>query len=209
MTRISRALQRALTLAAMTIAAVTFGLFAGAAPASAHVHVDADGAAPGKGAVVTFRVPNESENGSLTTQLTVNLPQGSAAMAEAIPGWSVKLDRDVASGTVRSVTWTAAPGSGIAPDQFALFRISLTLPKSDSVSFPAAQTYSDGTVVRWDQPPLPNGDEPEHPAPTLTLTSPQAAAPAVHPDNTARWLAIAALVVGVLATAVALVRRRA
>ena len=47
-------------------------------------------------------------------------------------------------GTVSSVTWTAAPSVGISPDQFALFRISVTLPNQPSVSFPATQTYSDG-----------------------------------------------------------------
>jgi Domain of unkown function (DUF1775) len=38
------------------------------------------------------------------------------------------------------------------------------------VSFPATQTYSDGTVVHWDQPTPPGGAEAEYPAPTLALT---------------------------------------
>ena len=59
---------------------------------------------------------------------------------------------------------------GISSDQFALFRVSVKLPEGDSVAFPATQTYSDGTVVRWDQPPLPGGGEPEYPAPVLSLT---------------------------------------
>ena len=80
------------------------------------------------------------------------------------------LDRDAAAGTVRSVTWTADTRAGISSDQFALFRVSVKLPNGDSVGFPATQTYSDGTVVRWDQAPLPGGGEPEHPAPMLTLT---------------------------------------
>src|SRR4029078_11293876 len=79
------------------------------------------------------------------------------------------LDRDKAAGTVSSVTWTANPQVGISSDQFALFRVSVKLPEGDSVTFPATQTYSDGTVVRWDQAPLPGGGEPEHPAPELAL----------------------------------------
>ena len=55
---------------------------------------------------------------------------------------------------------------GISSDQFALFRVSVKLPEGDSVTFPATQTYSDGTVVRWDQAPLPGGGEPEYPAPS-------------------------------------------
>ena len=86
-----------------------------------------------------------------------------------MPGWTARLDRDAASGTVRSVTWTAAPAVGISPDQFALFRISVKLPDQESVTLPATQTYSDGAVVKWDQAPLPSGAEPEHPAPVLTL----------------------------------------
>ena len=202
MTRISRVLQRALILFAVTAA---IGLFAGIAPASAHVHVEADETTPGQWALLTFQVPNESENGSLTTQLTVTMPAGMSAMAESVPGWTVALDRDIAAGTVRSVTWNAAPGAGIAQDQFALFRLSLKLPQTDKVSFPATQTYSDGTAVKWDEAPRPDGGEPDHPAPMLTLAA--EASPA-HSDDTARWLAIAAIVVGAAAVGLTLVRTR-
>ena len=78
--------------------------------------------------VLTFRVPDESEKGALTTQLSVALPDVASASTEAMPGWTARLDRDAAAGTVRSVTWTAAPGTGISSDQFALFRISVRLP---------------------------------------------------------------------------------
>ncbi len=134
--------------------------------ASAHVHAGSDNPVRGAMAVVTFEVPNESNTGAATTALTVALPNVAAAHTETMPGWTARLDRDAASGTVRSVTWTAAAGGGIGPDQFALFRLSVKLPDADTVSFPATQTYADGTVVKWDQPPLPDGGEPEHPAPT-------------------------------------------
>ena len=142
---------------------------AGTALAWAHVHASSDNAVRGGAAIVTFQVPNESSTGAATTALTVTLPNVASAHAEAMPGWTAKLDRDAAAGTVRSVTWTAAPGGGIPADQFALFRISVKLPDADTVSFPATQTYSDGSVVKWDQPPQPGGGEPEYPAPTLTL----------------------------------------
>lgn len=203
MTWISRAPQRALISAAALPAVIMVGMIAGAAPAWAHVHVDAEHAAPGTWAVITFEVPNESENSSLTTQLNVELPQGTPASVETMPGWTAKLDSDVAAGTVRSVTWTAAPGTGIPVDQFALFRLSVKLPDSDKATFPAAQTYSDGTVVRWDQPETPNGSEPEHPVPTLTLTA-QTSPP--ERDPTALWLSIAALVVGCAGVVLALIR---
>jgi uncharacterized protein YcnI len=225
MRTIRRAYSRALITTATTAAAMSIALLSGSGPAWAHVHVDADDAAPGSTSVLTFRVPGESETGALTTQFSVTLPDVTSARTEVMPGWTARLDRDAAAGTVRSVTWTAAPSVGIAPDQFALFAVSVTLPKQPSVTFPATQTYSDGTVVRWDQPPLANGAEPEYPAPELTLggaesephqpppaaatAEPVATAPAqARPDDTARWLAGGALVLAAVAVVGVIAGRR-
>ncbi|MCP9275774.1 YcnI family copper-binding membrane protein [Mycolicibacterium arenosum] len=225
-----RASSRALITTAAAVALFSATLSLSPATAWAHVHVDAQGAAPGSTSVLTFRVPGESETGALTTVFSVALPDVTSARTELMPGWTARLDRDAGSGTVRSVTWTAAPAVGISSDQFGLFRVSVTLPDAESVTLPATQTYSDGAVVTWDQPPLPGGGEPEHPAPVLTLTagageaehdhgptaSAAAAPPAAAPpataapaaDDTARWLAGAALVVGALGVAAALFRGR-
>jgi uncharacterized protein YcnI len=189
------------------------------------VHVEADHAQPGAEATLTFEVPNESDKGAATTELTVALPNLTSVSTQQMPGWTVRLDRDVAAGTVKSITWTAGPSAGIAPDQFALFRVALLLPKTESVSFPAVQTYSDGTVVKWDEPTPPGGAEPEHPAPTLALTGeaaaddhgatmaaapePSNAAAVSAPDDTARWLAGAGIAIGVVALALTVWRRRA
>jgi uncharacterized protein YcnI len=209
---------RALFTVAATGVALGIGLTSGTGPASAHVHAEADDPAPGSTAVVTFRVPGESENGSLTTRLSVTLPDVASARTEVMPGWSAALDRDTAAGTVRSVTWTADPRIGISSDQFALFRVSVKLPDGDSVAFPTTQTYSDGTVVRWDQAPTPDGGEPDYPVPTLSLAgatgSPgmddheMTAQAAPTADNTARWLAGGALTLVAAAVAAALITRR-
>jgi uncharacterized protein YcnI len=227
---------RALTTAAAT-ATLALGSLIAAASAGAHVHVDANHAVRGDDALVTFQVPNESEKGSSTTEITITLPEVASASTDVMPGWTAKLDRD-ANGAYRSATFTATPNGGIPPGQFELFPLSIQLPDADSVSFPVVQTYADGTVVRWDQPPLPNGDEPEFPVPALTLAAgprapeehnatppaPQeSAAPSVNaapaaqaqpaaeapPDNTARALAGGALLVGAIGVGVALTRRRA
>jgi uncharacterized protein YcnI len=230
MRSVHRASSRALITTAATGAVMSIALLTGAGTASAHVHVDADGAAPGSTSVLTFRVPGESETGALTTEFSVTLPNVASARTEVMPGWTARLDRDSAAGTVRSVTWTAAPSVGISPDQFALFNVSVTLPDQPTVTLPATQTYSDGTVVRWDQPPLPGGGEPEHPAPELKLTGApaeghgdheEAAAPmataapepaaepaSARPDDTARWLAGGALVLAAVGVVVALTGRR-
>ena len=223
---------------AATSTALTVGAVIAAAPAWAHVHVAADHATPGDDAVLTFEVPNESDKGALTTELNVALPNLTEVTTEQEPGWTARLDRDVAAGTVKSITWTAAPGAGIPPDQFALFRVAVQLPDTGPVSFPAIQTYADGTVVRWDEPTAPGGGEPEHPVPTLALTgraepmghddgppgapgtapsappapsvSAQAApaATAAAPDDTARWLAGGALILAAVGVALTLVLRR-
>jgi uncharacterized protein YcnI len=208
-------------------ATVTLYLPAGTALAWGHVHASSDNTVRGGTAIITFQVPNESNTGAATTALTVTLPDVKSASTESMPGWTAKLDRDAASGTVRSVTWTAAPNGGIQADQFALFRISVQLPDADTVSFPATQTYSDGSTVKWDQPPLPGGGEPERPAPRLTLAAGPAGPHEHHPppgapadrsapseqskapaDNTARVLGGAALIVGAMGICFALVRQR-
>lgn len=204
--------------------ALYLGAASAPAPAWAHVHASSDNAVRGATAIVTFQVPNESDKGAATTALTVTLPDVASASTEAMPGWTAKLDRDPSSGSVHSVTWTAAPNGGIGVDQFALFRISVKLPDTDSVSFPATQTYADGSVVKWDQPPLPDGSEPEHPAPMLTLGSGSASPHEHHhsgmptghsgtttsasADNIARVLGGAALVAAALGIVLVLVRRR-
>lgn len=199
-----RTITRAPLRALVTVAAAASTLaFAGTA--SAHVRVDADHTDPGDYAVLTFRVPGESDTGALTTELTVDLPNLTSVRTEVMPGWTARLDRDAAAGTVRSITWTAASGTGISPDQFALFRASVKLPDADSVSFPATQVYDDGTVVHWSQPATSDGAEPEHPAPALELTG--ADTPAAS-DTGTRWLAGGALGVAAIAVAVALIGRR-
>jgi uncharacterized protein YcnI len=220
--RISRVL-----IPATAAIALYLGSAVGTPAALAHVHASSDNPVRGATAIVTFQVPNESSTGAVTTALTVTLQDIASASAETMPGWTSKLDRDAASGAVRAVTWTAAPNGGIGADQFALFRLSVQLPDTDMVSFPATQTYSDGTVAKWDQPPLPGGGEPEHPAPMLTLASgppaphdhlPPSGMPVDHTtavlpskssDNTARLLGGAALVVAALGVCLAFIRRRA
>jgi len=224
---------RGVTRALAPAALLTLGSWTVAATAGAHVHVDADHAVRGDYALVTFQVPNESEKGVPTTKVTITLPNVASASTDVMAGWTATLDRDPTSGAYRSVTFTATPNAGIGAAQFELFPLSIKLPDADSVSFPVAQTYADGTVVNWDQPPLPGGGEPEFPAPVLPLTSgpqepeehhataPGTAAPSVSAaptanaapaqgssDNTARALAGGALLVAAIGVGVALARRR-
>ena len=79
-------------------------------------------------------------------------------------------DGDVTE-AVSKITWTATAG-GLNPGEFDLFTISAgPLPtKPNQLTFKAIQTYSNGDVVSWIEQTVKGAPEPEHPAPTLTLT---------------------------------------
>ena len=205
-------------------ACVTFGatgllVIAMAGTASAHVSADAQGATRGaEAAVVTFRVPNESVTAT-TIGVTVTLPTGGTLLSvrsAQLAGWTSAVAKTV-DGVPTAITWTAGAGASIGAGQFGQFAIDVgPLPQSDSIVFAATQTFSDGSVVQWNQPPNPDGSEPEHPAPELALaaaaggtdhggmvattapTASAAAATAATSDTTARWLGGGGLLVGAL-----------
>lgn len=178
---------RRLTAAALLATGVlATGVLGPIASASAHVRVTPDTTAAGGYALLTFRVPTESATAS-TTSVRVTLPTDdpfTSVSVEPVPGWSatvteatlpqpVTVEGTVLTRAPSSVTWTARAGSGIAPGQFQQFLLSVgRLPAAGTtVLLPAEQTYSDGSVVRWDQPTVAGAEEPEYPAPALTTTT--------------------------------------
>ncbi|MCW2496469.1 MAG: nuclear export factor [Jatrophihabitans sp.] len=177
----------------ITRGSVVVGVFAlatlwGAAAASAHVTVSAPGASSGgSDQVITFRVPTESATAS-TVGLQVKLPTDTPIASVLVAphtGWtekvtSVKLAKPIVTDdgniteAVSTITWKAdTPADGIKPGEFDQFVvIAGQLPTARSLTFPAIQTYSDGTTVSWIETQAPGStDEPEHPAPVLSLTS--------------------------------------
>jgi len=192
----------------------------GAAPATAHVSVRADSTESGSFIALTFRVPNESDSAG-TVKVNVDLPQDTPLLyvsTKPVSGWTVTtveapLAKPVESyGTtitkaVRTVTWAAEKGTQIAPGEYQEFSISAgPLPEVDNLLLPATQTYSDGTVVRWDQPTPASGEEPDYPVPTVAVEADGAAQgkpvlvqPADQPptvDRVARGLGAGALALG-------------
>jgi uncharacterized protein len=209
-------------------AAGGIGVLAFAGTASAHVTVVGDsGVAQGGFGVLTFRVPTESATAS-TTELKVGFPSStpiSYVSTQPIAGWKatistkklakpIKTDDGTMDTYVSEVDWKAtSPASAIKPGEFQMFNVSAgPLPAVTSVSFPATQIYSDGSVVRWNEISQ-GGAEPDHPAPTLMLTSTKtsAATQASKSSDTPSWPGYAGLVAGVLgllAGAAALTRSR-
>lgn len=158
-----------------------FVLLAAAAPASAHVTVNPKTASPGGYGALTFRVPDELPD-SATVKFEVALPDDqpvAQVSIKPVPGWTattqkrtlttpIKTDDGTLTTAVSRIVWT---GGKILPGQFQEFEISAgPLPdKAGSMVFKALQTYDNGQVVRWIDPPAPGGAEPEHPAPVLQL----------------------------------------
>ncbi|MEV4446019.1 YcnI family copper-binding membrane protein [Streptomyces mirabilis] len=155
------------------------------APAFAHVSVQPEGeAAKGGYAVVDFKVPNERDDAS-TNKVEVNFPTDhplASVMPQPLDGWSVKVTKtklakpltmhgEKISEAVSKVTWTAT-GKGIEPGFFQKFPLSVgALPEdTDELVFKAIQTYDNKEVVRWIEPQQEGQEEPENPAPVLTLS---------------------------------------
>ena len=179
-------------LAVLLLAALTAVAAAVAFPASAsaHVTVSSADAAPGGYGKLTFRVPNESDTAS-TVALRIQIPE-SAAMgslrAQPVPGWTVttttaepaepiEVHGQQLSSYVSVVEFRADDGGGIAPGQFQEFALSGgPFPEADQLSFPTVQTYSDGSESAWIEPAVAGQEEPERPAPVLSLTSADTAA---------------------------------
>jgi uncharacterized protein YcnI len=169
----------------VVLAALVVGVLALASlPAGAHVSITPTSAAQGGFQVLSFNVPNE-EAAANTVKLEVTVPTKhpiAFVSYQPMPGWTtevekttlakpVKTDDGEITEAVSTITWTAT-GEGLAPGQFDLFTISAgPLPtKPDTLTFKAVQTYSNGEVVSWIQKTVKGAPEPEHPAPTLTLT---------------------------------------
>jgi uncharacterized protein YcnI len=225
--------RRRLARAATVVGAAGVLVVLPSGAASAHVRVHPDSTASGSYAQLTFRVPNESATAG-TVKVVVTLPQHhplTSVSTTPVPGWTVSVSTaalpapvDVGGATItkapRTVTWTAREGVEIGPGEYQDFPISVgPLPPPGERVLPATQTYSDGTVVRWADETPSDGVEPEHPAPSFTVTpaaahagtaaagtasaDPSGATTSDGPvtDRTARWLSIASLCVGALALA--------
>ncbi|SOE01620.1 YcnI family copper-binding membrane protein [Blastococcus haudaquaticus] len=156
-----------------------------AGTAAAHVTVASQDASPGGYGKMTFRVPNESDTAS-TIGLRIQIPQEAALASlrtQPMPGWTATLTtadleeplenhgQEITS-YVSVVEFRAEAGSGIAPGQFQEFALSGgPFPDADRLTFPAVQLYSDGTEAAWIEPSIEGQEEPEKPAPVLTLAS--------------------------------------
>ena len=231
------------TLKTACAATMAAGLLAfGVSAASAHVNVNPDDPAAGGYTHLTFNVPNESPTAK-TSKLEVSLPTDTpfnSVSVKPVEGWTAELVTTalpkpvtVAGATVTkavsSVVWTADAAHQIGQDQYQAFSISVgVLPDAGTtITLPATQTYTDGTVVKWDEKTVEGQPEPEHPAPSFVTTASDtaaSAAPTSSPSatpapsaaastssdagSTAGWFGLAAGLIGLAAGVTALTRTR-
>src|SRR3954466_8609993 len=184
---------------AVVLTAAATAVLASTGIASAHVSVSSPDAAAGGYGEIVLRVPNESDTAS-TVKIRIQLPTKTPLASVAtmpVPGWTATTtkaplnppikddDGNTVSEAVSVVEFDAAPGGGIGPGQFQEFSLSGgPFPKAASLAFPVVQSYSDGRESAWIEPTVEGQAEPEHPAPVLTLSSSDGAAPTGDPSGT-------------------------
>jgi len=179
-----RPLARLVVLVAALLTALAASVVV-ATGASAHVTVASQDAAPGGFGKITFRVPNESDTAS-TVGLRIQIPEDAALASlrtQPMAGWTATLTttdldeplenhgQEITS-YVSVVEFRADEGAGIAPGQFQEFSLSGgPFPDADQLSFPTVQLYNDGTEAAWIEPTVDGQEEPESPAPVLSLAA--------------------------------------
>jgi uncharacterized protein YcnI len=168
---------------ALVLVGIVVGVLSVTGPAGAHVTIQPGEASQGGFATEFFQVPNERDDAN-TVRLEITFPEDNPipfVSVEPVPGWQVQVERrtldtpvsaegeDITE-AVSKITWS---GGTIEPGQFQRFPVSMgPLPDGvDTLEFPALQVYSSGEEVRWIEPIPASGEEPELPAPMLTLTA--------------------------------------
>jgi len=164
---------------------MTVGVVAGlavlgvAGPALAHVEVSADKTTAGaEDVTLTFDGEGENPAAGIASERVV-LPQGidpaSVTLVKAPAGWAFTRNAD---------GFTVA-GKAIKPSTNAVWKVKIAkLPDGQTrLSFKTLETYADGKVSRWIEIQEPGQDEPDNPAPLITLKPgpPATAAPSSSP----------------------------
>jgi uncharacterized protein YcnI len=204
-------------------------LVAGGSTAAAHVTIQPREANQGGFATLFVQVPNEKADAT-TVSVELTMPEDhplAFVSVEPVPGWTITPERTKLATPITSddgevteaVSKITFSGGEIEPGEFQRFPISVGPLPTDATElvFKAIQTYSDGDVVRWIDVATAGGEEPEHPAPTVTLTkatgddhgtaaTTEAASSDAHDDSSSSdTLAVVAIVVGGVAAVLALV----
>ncbi len=152
----------AFALGGVTVLAVVLG----AAPALAHVEPTVEQVPAGSSTAVGLTLEHGCDE-SPTREVAVQIPDGVDEATPVAPnGWT-------AESTADTVTFTADPGSELDAHTSQAFEIELT-PSADAVgevlllkTVQTCVTGEIGWIEEWDG----EGEEPEHPAPQVTVVA--------------------------------------
>jgi uncharacterized protein YcnI len=158
-----------------TVGAVAgFAVLGLAGPALAHVAVSADKTTAGaENVTLTFTGEAENDNAGIKSERVV-LPEGiepsSVTLVKAPAGWKFTASAD----------GFTVGGDALEVGQDAVWKVRIAkLPDGETrLSFKTLETYGDGKVSRWIEIQEPGQDEPDNPAPLVTLKPGPSTAPA-------------------------------
>jgi uncharacterized protein YcnI len=180
--------------AGLVTAAVVALVFAGTA--SAHARMSPAISIANELQLYSLAIPTEKAN-AYTTKVVLTLPKNfSIDSFVPDPGWK-RVEQSTGSGdsaVITQVTWT---GGHTPTEEDSLFQFLAQPAKSGSYTFDVQQTYSDGSIVDWNE-----AETGASPAPAIKVVS--------SVGGSTSTLTIVALVlgaVGILLGGVALVSR--
>lgn len=190
----------------LSLGAVLMFVFVGLSvtSVSAHVTVKPGEVKTSTYQVFTVSVPNEKE--IPTTNIRVEVPENITSVTPTKKaGWEIEVARN--GEAVSSITWKGGEVPDGLRDEFTFS--AKTPVEAGSVNWKAYQTYSDGSVVAWDQAELGDGHGDESKGP-FSVTSvvvntdneavdSQQVSEANNKADRANYIAIAAVVVALIA----------
>ena len=185
-------------------AGVVLGVVAFAAAGVASAHVIVKPSTAGIGSVTTFSMGVPSETDQATTAVRLMLPDGlQEVQADIVPGWQVSVKTGTDADDVTEIDWT---GGNIPSGEREEFMFNAQVPaQPTTLEWKAYQTYADGNVVSWDETPTANMPDDDAaltgPYSTTAVVDDLAPVSTHTTDQTARTLAIVALLFSILALA--------
>lgn len=145
----------------LIVSLVSFLIFLiSAAAVSAHVVVRPEEVVIGDRTDFTVGVPNEKD--IPTTSVRLIIPESLKSVTPYVkPGWEIELKK-TGSGEDKRITEIMWKGGSIGTDLRDSFTFrALTPTEPTNLIWKAYQTYSDGTMVSWDQDSENSGQEEE------------------------------------------------
>lgn len=136
-----------------------------AAAASAHARVSPAVSLSGQLQLFSLAVPTEKE-GLTTTKVVLTVPDGFGIDSFVpAPGWKQQVQQTGSgeNAIVQKVIWT---GGHVPTGDDSLFQFLAQPARSGTYTFQVQQTYSDGSIVNWNEP-----ESGEDPAPAISAKS--------------------------------------